>query len=252
MFTAEAPPRRAILTRCSSQLLIQPEQFMENPMSEYVSIETFTVHVTPFQQNCTGVVCKKTGKCAIIDPGGDVPLIMSEVNRRGLTVEKIWVTHGHLDHGGGAKSLKDETGAIIEGPHDADAFLARTITQDALRFGMDGMHSFESDRWLKDGDIVTIGEAKWDVIHCPGHTPGHVVYYNKENNLAFVGDVLFRNSIGRTDLPRSNPADLIHSITQKLWPLGDVEFVPGHGGKSSFGKERANNPFVSDKIVASL
>lgn len=208
------------------------------------------VIVTPFRQNCTIVACAKTNKCAVIDPGGDVERILAEVNKRGLTVEKIWITHGHLDHGGGAKALKAATGAIIEGPHEDDAFWVESIAQNAAEYGIKGMESFTPDRWLKDGDTVTVGELTWQVLHCPGHTPGHVVFYNKENNFAAVGDVLFKNSIGRADLPRSNPAELIKSITQKLWPLGDVKFVPGHGLMSSFAQERLHNPYVSDAALS--
>ncbi|MDR3424187.1 MAG: MBL fold metallo-hydrolase [Alphaproteobacteria bacterium] len=219
-------------------------------MTEETLMSLFIVQITPFRQNCTIVVCNKTKRCAVIDPGGEIELILSEIKRRGLTVEKIWITHGHLDHGGGAKAFKAATGAVIEGPNEADAFWVQSISQDAARYGIEGMESFEPDRWLKDGDTVSVGDLSFQVIHCPGHTPGSVVYYNKESNFAQVGDVLFRNSIGRTDLPRSNPADLIKSITQKLWPLGDVEFIPGHGGPSSFAKERENNPFVGDKVLA--
>jgi glyoxylase-like metal-dependent hydrolase (beta-lactamase superfamily II) len=215
------------------------------------SIATFIVPVTPFQQNCTLAVCAKTKKCAVIDPGGEVDRILDEIERLGVTVEKIWITHGHLDHGGGAKALKAATGAIIEGPHKDDVFWANNISLNAMQYGLGGMESFTPDRWLKDGDTVTVGETTWQVIHCPGHTPGHVVYYNKENNFAQVGDVLFKHSIGRADLPLSDPKALIHSITQKLWPLGDVSFIPGHGHTSTFAEERRNNPFVSDKVLAS-
>ena len=218
-------------------------------MTQEPTIDISIVQVTPFGQNCTIVACIKTKKCAVIDPGGDIDRMLAEINRRGLTVEKIWVTHGHLDHGGGSKALKAATGAVIEGPHKADAFWIDNIPESSTQYGIKGMDRFEPDRWLQDGDTVTVGGTTWQVIHCPGHTPGHVVYYNKDNNFAQVGDVLFKGSIGRTDLPRSNHDDLIKSITQKLWPLGDVEFVPGHGRTSSFAQERENNPFVGDKVL---
>ncbi|MDD3371453.1 MAG: MBL fold metallo-hydrolase [Alphaproteobacteria bacterium] len=213
------------------------------------SISVYVVQVTQFQQNCTLVVCNKTKACAVIDPGGDVDMILAEAKKHGAKIEKIWITHGHLDHGGGARALKAATGAVIEGPNKDDDFWVMNIPMNAMQCGMTGMDSFVPDRWLKDGDTVSVGETTWQVIHCPGHTPGHVVYYNKENNFAQVGDVLFRNSIGRADLPRSNPRALIKSITEKLWPLGDVEFIPGHGGPSTFGTERKNNPYVSDRVL---
>jgi glyoxylase-like metal-dependent hydrolase (beta-lactamase superfamily II) len=213
------------------------------------SLDYFIVPVTPFQQNCTIVACAKTKKCAVIDPGGEVDRILAEVEKRGLTVEKIWITHGHLDHGGGASELRARTGALIEGPHEDDDFWVENIPQHATFYGIAGMDTFDPDRWLEDGDTVTVGETTWQVIHCPGHTPGHVVFYNKENNFAQVGDVLFKGSIGRTDLPHSDPEALTYSITQKLWPLGDVDFVPGHGETSSFAQERKDNPFVSDRAL---
>lgn len=207
------------------------------------------VQVTPFRENCIIAEDTAAKKCAVIDPGGEIELILPEVKRRGLTVEKIWVTHGHLDHGGGARALKEATGAIIEGPQKEDAFWVEHIRQHADAYGIPYMDTFEPDRWLEDGDTVTMGATTWQVIHCPGHTPGHVVYYNKDNQFAAVGDVLFRNSIGRADLPRSDPDALIRAITQKLWPLGDVSFIPGHGEASTFAEERRDNPFVGDRAL---
>ncbi len=214
------------------------------------TISTYVVPVTAFQQNCTIAVCNKTNRCAVIDPGGEVERIMAEIERHKLTVEKIWITHGHLDHGGGASELRRFTGAPIEGPHEDDAFWVDNIPQHAMFYGVSGMDSFDPDRWLQDGDVVTVGKTEWQVLHCPGHTPGHVVFYNKENNFAQVGDVLFKGSVGRTDFPHSDHEALIRSITQKLWPLGDVRFIPGHGEESTFGEERRTNPFVADSVLA--
>lgn len=215
-------------------------------------IRLFIAPVTPLQQNCTIVWCTKTNKAAIIDPGGDLDPILDEIARRGLTVEKIWITHGHADHAGGAAELKERTGVPIEGPHEDDQFWIDQIPSMGARYGIPDMRSFTTDRWLHDGDKVTLGETEWDVIHCPGHTPGHVVFYHALSQFAQVGDVLFAGSIGRTDFPRGNHADLINAITKKLWPLGDVRFVPGHGPMSSFNQERLSNPFVGDRVVSKM
>lgn len=207
--------------------------------------------VTPLAQNCTIVWCAKTMKAAVIDPGGEVPRLLDALKQYGLTLEKIWVTHGHMDHAGGTAALKAATGVPIEGPHPDDAFWIDRMEESGARWGMPEARSFTPDRWLHDGDKVTLGETEWDVIHCPGHTPGHVIFFNREARFAQVGDVLFQGSIGRTDFPRGNHADLIASITEKLWPLGDdVAFVPGHGPMSTFGQERRTNPFVADAVLA--
>ncbi|ACG78313.1 glyoxalase II family protein [Phenylobacterium zucineum HLK1] len=207
--------------------------------------------VTPLQQNCTIVWCVKTMKAAVIDPGGEVPRLLQALKDQGLTLEKIWITHGHLDHAGGTAALKEATGAPIEGPHPDDAFWIEDIESSGARWGMPDARSFIPDRWLQDGDVVTLGETEFEVIHCPGHTPGHVVFFHRQARFAQVGDVLFQGSIGRTDFPRGNHADLIASITKKLWPLGeDVRFVPGHGPMSTFGQERRSNPFVADAVLA--
>jgi hydroxyacylglutathione hydrolase len=197
------------------------------------------------------VWCTATNRAAIIDPGGEMDRLLEIVTERELELEKIWVTHGHADHAGAAAALRDLTGLPIEGPHPDDRFWIERIPTDSLRWGLEGARDFEPDRWLHDGDTVTVGQATFEVIHCPGHTPGHVVFFQREARFAQVGDVLFRGSIGRTDFPRGNHADLIASITGKLWPLGsDVQFVPGHGPTSTFGAERADNAFVADRVLA--
>jgi glyoxylase-like metal-dependent hydrolase (beta-lactamase superfamily II) len=209
--------------------------------------------VTPLQQNCTIVWCAKTMKAAIIDPGGEVDRLLKALADKGLTLEKIWITHGHMDHAGGAAELKARTGAPIEGPHEADQFWIDRIQQSGEMYGMPEARIFVPDRWLQDGDKVTLGETEFEVLHCPGHTPGHVVFFHRQTKFAQVGDVLFQGSIGRTDFPMGNHQDLIDAITHKLWPLGDdVRFVPGHGPMSSFGAERRSNPFVSDRAVAAM
>lgn len=207
------------------------------------------VPVTPLQQNCTLIWCTKTMKGALVDPGGDLDRLKAAVEKAGVTLEKLLVTHGHLDHCGQAGILAKELGLPIEGPHEADRFWIARLGEDGKNYGMHG-EVFEPTRWLHDGDKVTVGDLELDVIHCPGHTPGHVVFYHAPSHFAVVGDVLFQGSIGRTDFPLGNHQDLIDSITQKLWPLGqDVTFVPGHGPVSTFGQERRTNPFVADSVV---
>ncbi len=214
------------------------------------AIRAVIAPVTPLQQNCTIVWCAKTLKAAIIDPGGEVPRLMAALETHGLTLEKIWITHGHLDHAGGTAELQALTGVPIEGPHPDDQFLIDEIPASGAKYGMPGARSFVPTRWLGDGDIVTLGETQFEVIHCPGHTPGHVIFFHRDARFAQVGDVLFQGSIGRTDFPRGNYPDLIAAITGKLWPLGnDVAFVPGHGPMSTFGRERETNPFVSDDAL---
>ena len=214
-------------------------------------IRAFVAPVTPLQQNCTVVWCTATRKAAVIDPGGEVPRLLKAIADQGLTVEKIWITHGHTDHAGGTAALKAATGAPIEGPHRADQFWIDRIEDSGRMYGMADAQAFSPDRWLEDGDEVTLGETRFAVRHCPGHTPGHVVFIQPEARFAQVGDVLFRGSIGRTDFPQGNHADLIASITGKLWPFGDdITFVPGHGPTSTFGAERRSNPFVADQVLA--
>jgi glyoxylase-like metal-dependent hydrolase (beta-lactamase superfamily II) len=204
------------------------------------------VPVTPLQQNCSLLWCTRTMRGALVDPGGDLDRLKLALEKAGVTLEKILVTHGHLDHCGLAGELAKEMGVPIEGPEEEDRFWIAQLDEDGARWGMEA-HSFEPDRWLHDGDTVTVGDLELEVFHCPGHTPGHVVFYHRPSRLAVVGDVLFSGSIGRTDFPRGNHQDLIDSIRSKLWPLGDdVTFVPGHGPTSTFGEERRTNPFVAD------
>jgi glyoxylase-like metal-dependent hydrolase (beta-lactamase superfamily II) len=214
-------------------------------------IRAVVAPVTPLQQNCTLVWCDKTKQAAFIDPGGEVPRLLQALKQYDLTLEKIWVTHGHLDHAGGTAALQEATGVPIEGPHTADAFWIDTIEESGRSYGMPDARGFVPDRWLADGDRVTLGETEFEVYHCPGHTPGHVIFHHRQARFAQVGDVLFKGSIGRTDFPRGDYDTLIASITGKLWPLGDdVAFVPGHGPMSTFGQERRTNPFVADQVLA--
>ena len=208
------------------------------------------VPVTPLQQNCTLIWCTETMLGAFSDPGGDLPQLKAAAAQHGVTIEKIIITHGHLDHCGQAGILAAELGVPIEGPHEDDRFWIAQLGDDGRKWGMEAQ-TFEPDRWLVHGDTVTVGNLTLDVIHCPGHTPGHVVFYHGPSNLAIVGDVLFQGSIGRTDFPRGNHQQLIDSITQRLWPLGaETAFVPGHGPMSTFGQERKTNGYVSDYLLS--
>jgi len=207
------------------------------------------IPVTPLQQNCSLVWCTRTMRGALVDPGGDLDRLKLALEKAGVTLEKVIVTHGHLDHCGMAGVMAKEMGVPIEGPEEEDRFWIAQLDDDGARFGMEA-HSFEPDRWLHEGDKVTVGELELDVLHCPGHTPGHIVLYHAPSRFAIVGDVLFQGSIGRTDFPRGNHQQLIDSIRNKLWPLGeDVTFVPGHGPVSTFGQERRTNPFVGDSAL---
>jgi hydroxyacylglutathione hydrolase len=205
--------------------------------------------VTPFQQNCSIVWCENTRQAAVIDPGGEVDRILAIVARESLCLEKILVTHAHIDHAGGVASLAASHNLPIEGPQEEDRFWIDLLPEQGARYGFPPAAAFTPNRWLADGDRVTVGEEELEVLHCPGHTPGHVVFFHRGLQVAFVGDVLFQGSIGRTDFPRGDHATLIASIRQNLWPLGDaVTFVPGHGPTSTFGDERRTNPFVADLI----
>ncbi len=209
------------------------------------------VPVTPFEQNCTLLWCTRTMRGAFVDPGGDLDKLTEAAAKAGVTIEKILVTHGHIDHCGMAGVLAEQLGVRIEGPHREDQFWIDQLGPQGVQYGFKGAASFTPDRWLEDGDTVTVGDLVLDVIHCPGHTPGHVVFHHAGVGLAMVGDVLFQGSIGRTDFPRGDHATLIRSIANKLWPLGNsTAFVPGHGPMSTFGQERARNPFVSDAALS--
>jgi len=207
------------------------------------------VPVTPFQQNCSIAVCEATQRAAVVDPGGDLDRIGSAIDKLGVTVEKILLTHGHIDHCGGTAALARSLGVPIEGPQREDLFWIAQLETQSHRFGFEQVEVFEPDRWLEDGDRVTVGGSELEVLYCPGHTPGHIVFFSRPDQVALVGDVLFQGSIGRTDFPRGDHATLIRSIREKLWPLGDeVAFVPGHGPTSTFGHERRTNPFVGDRV----
>jgi len=219
-------------------------------LTKETPLQVAVVPVTPFQQNCSLVWCTETMRGAVIDPGGDIDRLEQAASQHGVTLEKILVTHGHLDHAGGAADLAEKLGLPIEGPEREDSFWIDRIADEGQKYGMSHCRSFSPDRWLVDGDKVTVGRQTFDVLHCPGHTPGHVVFFHAGMKLAFVGDVLFQGSIGRTDFPRGNLDTLIRSITGKLWPLGDdVTFVPGHGPASTFGDERRHNPYVGDRAL---
>ena len=201
--------------------------------------------VTPFQQNCSLIWCETSGSAALIDPGGDVDVLLAAVAKAGVKLEKLLLTHAHLDHVGGTLELARKLGLPIIGPQAEDAFWLDMLPEQARMFGFPPAEAFRPDQWLSDGDVVELGALSLDVIHCPGHTPGHVVFFEPVSRHAFVGDVLFQGSIGRTDFPRGDHAALISAIRNKLFPLGDdVAFVPGHGPMSTFGRERRSNPYV--------
>ena len=205
--------------------------------------------VTPFEQNASILYCSETKKCAIVDPGGDIEILLKIAKDNKLVPEKILLTHGHIDHAGGATEIAKILRVKIHGPHEDDKFLLDSLEEQGKMFGLNSKDCFP-DVWLDEGDIVTIGKEKLETYFCPGHTPGHLIFYNLESKLAIVGDVLFCGSIGRTDLPGGNFDELIQSVKDKLWPLGrDIEFIPGHGPMSTFEAERQSNPFVSDSVL---
>jgi len=207
------------------------------------------IPVTPFQQNCTLFWCDETKQAAVVDPGGDIELIISAIKQQGLSLAKVLLTHAHIDHAGATKPLAEHFNVTIEGPHKEDQFWIDLIPEQKQRFGFTEAEFFETDRWLNQGDKVHFGNIEFEVYFCPGHTPGHVVFFHRESKLAQVGDVLFKGSIGRTDFPRGDQPTLVKSIRENLFLLGnDVRFIPGHGPMSTFGAERKNNPFVGDNV----
>jgi hydroxyacylglutathione hydrolase len=219
---------------------------MANESEAQAKAGAIIIPVTLFEQNCTLLWCTVTKKAVVIDPGGDVPKIQAAIKQADVTVEKIWLTHGHIDHVGGAAELREALGVPIEGPDIADKFLLDNVVKSGARFGMTDVRDFAPDRWLEEENQVSVGELTFDILHCPGHSPGSVVFFNKEMRFAHVGDVLFNGSVGRSDIPGGNHATLIKSIKDKLLPLGDdVGFICGHGPGSSIGQERLTNPFLT-------
>lgn len=222
---------------------------MSEPATE-PKLQIRIIPVTPLQQNCSLIWHTETKRAAFVDPGGDIDKLIGALDHFGLTLTRIWLTHGHFDHAGAAAELRERTGVAVEGPHRDDQFWLDLIEDGGKRYGIGGGRNVTPDRYFEDGEQLEFEGVTFDVAHTPGHTPGHVVIHNTALKIAFVGDVLFAGSIGRTDFPRGNHADLINSITSKLWPLGDdMGFVPGHGPTSTFGSERQSNPFVADRIT---
>lgn len=224
-------------------------QQAETRQSQQAKAGAIIVPVTLFEQNCTIIWNEPSKRAVVIDPGGDVPKILEAIRQTGVSVEKIWLTHGHIDHVGGADELREALKVPIEGPHVADKHLLDNVVSSGARFGMTGVRDFAPDRWLEEGDTVSIGDLTFDILHCPGHSPGSVVFFNSELRFAHVGDVLFNGSVGRTDLPGGSHATLINSIKTKLLPLGDdVGFICGHGAGSTIGQERMTNPFIAGEL----
>lgn len=216
-------------------------------MTGHAGLEVAICPVTPFAQNASVLRCTTSGRGALVDPGGEPERLLAAARELGAELEKILLTHAHVDHAGAVAVLAREQGLPIEGPHRDDAFWIEGLPEQAAMFGLGRAESFAPDRWLEGGDVVTVGEARLEVLHCPGHTPGHVVFFHRPSKLALVGDVLFQGSIGRTDFPRGDYDTLIASIRERLLPLGDdVRFVPGHGPTSTLGHERRTNPFLLD------
>lgn len=211
-----------------------------------MSLTAAIIPVTPFQQNCTLVWDDETKEGVVVDPGGNADLIQQAITETGMVVRRILLTHGHLDHAGAAAELAEALAVPIEGPHRADAFLLDGLPEQGARYGMDS-RAVTPDRWLEEGESVEIAGQEFAVLHCPGHTPGHVVFVSTALGFALVGDVLFQGSVGRTDFPYGDPAALISAIRGKLFPLGDdIQFICGHGPGSTFGTERRANPYAGE------
>ena len=208
------------------------------------------IPVTPFEQNCSLIWDDESKRAAVVDPGGDIERIEDAIKELGLKVEQIFLTHGHIDHAGGAAALKEKLGVDVIGPHEEDRFLLEGLAEQGRMYGLTGARDVTPDRWLKEGDQLDVGGILFDVLHCPGHTPGHIVLVQKDAKIAIVGDVLFRGSIGRTDFPRGDHATLIRSIKEKLFKLGDdFAFISGHGPASTIGHERETNPFLAEGMA---
>jgi len=208
-------------------------------------VQYFIIPVTPLEQNCTLLCCEATERAVVVDPGGEIERIIAAARERGVRIERILLTHGHFDHIGGAGELAELLSIPVEGPHREDQFLLESLPQQCEIYGFPPAKPLTPDRWLEQGDQIRFGEQSLEVLHCPGHTPGHVVFFHRGEKLALVGDVLFRGSIGRTDFPRGDHATLLNSIHEKLLPLGDkIQFIPGHGPMSTFGEERKTNPYL--------
>lgn len=223
---------------------------MTEQAAQKPKLEIRVIPTTPLQQNTSMIWSIETMEGVFVDPGGDIDKLMGAAKEFGVKIVGVWLTHGHLDHAGAAADVRERTGCKIIGPHKDDQWLLDTIEQQGARYGLTDGRNVTPDRYLEDGDVLELDGVKFGVSHCPGHTPGHVVIHNKDGALAFVGDVLFRGSVGRTDFPRGNHQQLIDSITSKLWPLGpEIRFVPGHGPMSTFGQEREDNPFVADALT---
>ncbi|NLE46883.1 MAG: MBL fold metallo-hydrolase [Sandaracinaceae bacterium] len=215
------------------------------------AFDVYVAPVTPFQQNASLLRCRATGKGALVDPGGEIDRLLELAREKSVEIEKVFLSHGHIDHAGEAAVVRERLGIPIEGPHEADRFWLQQLGMQGTMFGFPALKPFEPDRYLNDGDRVRFGEVELEVIHAPGHTPGHVVFYHEGARLAFVGDVIFQGSIGRTDFPQGDFDTLIRSIREKLFPKGDdVQFIPGHGPTSTFGFEREHNPFCGDRAYA--
>lgn len=219
-----------------------------NPVSQ---LDIRVIPVTPFQQNTSLLWSRVTKQAVFVDPGGETDRLLGAAEQFGLEVFAVWLTHGHLDHAGAAAEIAERKNVPVIGPHEDDQWLLDQIEAQGVAFGIADSRNVKPDRYLHDGDTLELAGIEFRVLHCPGHTPGHVVIYQPDARLAFVGDVLFRGSVGRTDFPRGDQRQLIQSITKKLWPLGDdMRFVPGHGPMSTFGQERSDNAFVADAVLA--